>query len=158
VADVKFDRVSKIYPGMIFGPSAVELSLTIADGEFMVLVGPSGCGKTTALRMVAGLEEITDGTLSIGGTVMNNVLPKDRDIAMVFQNYALYPQMTVAQNMGFALKIRGVAKSEIASGCARRPGSCDWMITSIDDPKSSRADNANAWRWVARSCASPRPS
>jgi multiple sugar transport system ATP-binding protein len=79
-----------------------------------VLVGPSGCGKTTALRMVAGLEEITDGTVSIGGAVVNNVLPKDRDIAMVFQNYALYPQMSVAQNMGFALKIRGVAKGEIA--------------------------------------------
>ncbi|MGA2293957.1 MAG: sn-glycerol-3-phosphate ABC transporter ATP-binding protein UgpC [Acidimicrobiales bacterium] len=114
MADVKFDRVTKIYPGGSGSRAVEELSLTIADGEFMVLVGPSGCGKTTALRMVAGLEEITDGTISIGGTVMNNVLPKDRDIAMVFQNYALYPQMTVAQNMGFALKIRGVAKSEIA--------------------------------------------
>ncbi|MGC1419695.1 MAG: sn-glycerol-3-phosphate ABC transporter ATP-binding protein UgpC [Acidimicrobiales bacterium] len=114
MADVKFDRVTKIYPGGAGSRAVEELSLTVADGEFMVLVGPSGCGKTTALRMVAGLEEITDGTISIGGTVMNNVLPKDRDIAMVFQNYALYPQMTVAQNMGFALKIRGVAKSEIA--------------------------------------------
>jgi multiple sugar transport system ATP-binding protein len=113
VADVNFDRVCKIYPGSST-PAVDDLSLTVADGEFMVLVGPSGCGKTTALRMVAGLEEVTDGRISIGGTVMNNVLPKDRDIAMVFQNYALYPQMTVAQNMGFALKIRGVAKSEIA--------------------------------------------
>jgi multiple sugar transport system ATP-binding protein len=114
VADVVFERVSKIYPGGSGVPAINDLSLSVADGEFMVLVGPSGCGKTTALRMVAGLEEITDGTIAIGGTVMNNVLPKDRDIAMVFQNYALYPQMTVAQNMGFALKIRGVAKSEIA--------------------------------------------
>jgi multiple sugar transport system ATP-binding protein len=113
VADVNFDRVSKVYPGTTT-PAVNDLSLSVADGEFMVLVGPSGCGKTTALRMVAGLEEVTDGRISIGGTVMNNVLPKDRDIAMVFQNYALYPQMTVAQNMGFALKIRGVAKSEIA--------------------------------------------
>ena len=113
VAEVTFDRVCKVYPGSTI-PAVNELSLTVADGEFMVLVGPSGCGKTTALRMVAGLEEVTDGRISIGGTVMNNVLPKDRDIAMVFQNYALYPQMTVAQNMGFALKIRGVAKSEIA--------------------------------------------
>jgi multiple sugar transport system ATP-binding protein len=114
VADIEFDRVSKIYPGS-GGTLAVDsLSLSVADGEFMVLVGPSGCGKTTALRMVAGLEEITDGTVSIGGAVVNNVLPKDRDIAMVFQNYALYPQMSVAQNMGFALKIRGVAKAEIA--------------------------------------------
>ena len=114
MADVVFDRVSKIYPGGSGVPAVNDLSLSVADGEFMVLVGPSGCGKTTALRMVAGLEEITDGTIAIGGTVMNNVLPKDRDIAMVFQNYALYPQMTVAQNMGFALKIRGVAKGEIA--------------------------------------------
>ena len=114
MADVVFERVSKIYPGGSGVPAVNDLSLSVADGEFMVLVGPSGCGKTTALRMVAGLEEITDGTIAIGGTVMNNVLPKDRDIAMVFQNYALYPQMTVAQNMGFALKIRGVAKSEIA--------------------------------------------
>jgi multiple sugar transport system ATP-binding protein len=114
VADVVFERVSKIYPGGSGVPAVNDLSLSVADGEFMVLVGPSGCGKTTALRMVAGLEEITDGTIAIGGTVMNNVLPKDRDIAMVFQNYALYPHMTVAQNLGFALKIRGVAKSEIA--------------------------------------------
>ena len=112
VAEIVFDRVAKVYPG---GTTAVEnLSLHVADGEFMVLVGPSGCGKTTALRMIAGLEEITDGTISIGGRVVNNVLPKDRDIAMVFQNYALYPQMTVGQNMGFALKIRNVAKDEIA--------------------------------------------
>jgi multiple sugar transport system ATP-binding protein len=111
VAEIVFDNVAKVYPG---GNTAVEnLSLRVADGEFMVLVGPSGCGKTTALRMIAGLEEVTDGTISIGGQVVNNVLPKDRDIAMVFQNYALYPQMTVGQNMGFALKIRNVPKGEI---------------------------------------------
>lgn len=112
MAEIVFDRVAKVYPG---GNTAVQdLSLRVTDGEFMVLVGPSGCGKTTALRMIAGLEEVTDGTISIGGRIVNNVLPKDRDIAMVFQNYALYPQMTVGQNMGFALKIRNVAKDEIA--------------------------------------------
>ncbi len=112
VAEIVFDQVAKVYPG---GNTAVDnLSLHVAEGEFMVLVGPSGCGKTTALRMIAGLEEISDGTISIGGHVVNNVLPKDRDIAMVFQNYALYPQMTVGQNMGFALKIRNVPKDEIA--------------------------------------------
>lgn len=112
MADIAFSEVLKIYPG---GNTAVDrLSLSVADGEFMVLVGPSGCGKTTALRMVAGLEEITDGTISIGGEIVNNTLPKDRDIAMVFQNYALYPQMSVAQNMGFALKIRNVPKAQIA--------------------------------------------
>src|ERR1035437_4312334 len=103
--------VTKVYPN---GFEAVhELNLDVADGEFMVLVGPSGCGKTTALRMVAGLEDITGGELTIGGRIVNDVSPKDRDIAMVFQNYALYPHMTVAENIGFALKLRKVSKSEI---------------------------------------------
>ncbi|MCU1489088.1 MAG: transporter related protein, partial [Acidimicrobiaceae bacterium] len=111
MAEITFDRVSKVYPD---GTAAVsELSLEIVDGEFMVLVGPSGCGKTTALRMVAGLEEISYGELRIGGTVANNMLPRVRDIAMVFQNYALYPQKTVYNNMAFALKIRNVPKDEI---------------------------------------------
>jgi multiple sugar transport system ATP-binding protein len=112
MADITFDGVTKIFADKI--RAVDELSLHVADGEFMVLVGPSGCGKTTALRMLAGLEDITSGSISIGGAVVNNVLPKDRDVAMVFQNYALYPHMTVAQNMGFALKIRGHSKSDIA--------------------------------------------
>jgi multiple sugar transport system ATP-binding protein len=112
MAEITFDGVTKIFGDDI--RAVDELSLHVADGEFMVLVGPSGCGKTTALRMLAGLEDITFGSLSIGGTVVNNVLPKDRDVAMVFQNYALYPHMTVAQNMGFALKIRGQSKAEIS--------------------------------------------
>jgi multiple sugar transport system ATP-binding protein len=112
MAEITFDGVTKIYGDDV--RAVDELSLHVADGEFMVLVGPSGCGKTTALRMLAGLEDITSGSLSIGGHVVNNVLPKDRDVAMVFQNYALYPHMSVAQNMGFALKIRGLSKAEIA--------------------------------------------
>ena len=111
MATITFDKVSKVYSN---GLKAIdELSLDVADGEFMVLVGPSGCGKTTALRMVAGLEQITDGTLSIGGRVVNNVSPKDRDIAMVFQNYALYPHMTVGKNIGFALQMRHLPRAEI---------------------------------------------
>jgi multiple sugar transport system ATP-binding protein len=111
MAEIGFDRVSKVFPD---GTVAVsELTLSIGDGEFMVLVGPSGCGKTTALRMVAGLEEITNGELRIGGRVINGVPPKGRDIAMVFQDYALYPQMTVYDNMAFALKIRKTPKGEI---------------------------------------------
>ncbi|MCU1495879.1 MAG: transporter related protein [Acidimicrobiaceae bacterium] len=111
MAEITFDRVTKVYPD---GTSAVsELSLDIADGEFVVLVGPSGCGKTTALRMVAGLEEISRGELRIGGRVANHMLPRGRDIAMVFQNYALYPQKSVYNNMAFALKIRNVPKDEI---------------------------------------------
>ncbi len=111
MAEITFDGVTKIFGDDV--RAVDQLSLHVADGEFMVLVGPSGCGKTTALRMLAGLEDITEGSLSIGGVVVNNVLPKDRDVAMVFQNYALYPHMTVAQNMGFALKIRGQSKAEI---------------------------------------------
>src|ERR687887_102262 len=101
MAEVVFDGVSKVFKD---GTRAVDqLSLDIVDGEFMVLVGPSGCGKTTALRMVAGLEAITDGHVRIGDRVVDRVAPKDRDIAMVFQNYALYPHLTVADNLGFSL-------------------------------------------------------
>src|SRR4051794_41566513 len=88
------------------------MDLDSADGEFIVLVGPSGCGKTTALRMIAGLEEISDGEIRIGERVVNNLPPRDRDVAMVFQNYALYPHMTVAENIGFALRMRKVPKQE----------------------------------------------
>src|SRR2546428_1333590 len=95
------------------------VSIPIEDGEFVVLVGPSGCGKSTLLRMLAGLENITSGTISIGDRVVNNVQPKERDIAMVFQNYALYPHMTVADNMGFSLKLRGAGADEIKKGVSR---------------------------------------
>jgi len=111
MATVELDAVSKVYPN---GVEAVQsVSLEIGDGELMVLVGPSGCGKTTVLRMVAGLEEISDGEVRIGGRVVNDVSPKDRDIAMVFQNYALYPHMTVAQNIGFGLKMRRLSGAEV---------------------------------------------
>jgi multiple sugar transport system ATP-binding protein len=113
VAPVTFDGVGKVYPD---GTRAVEaLDLAIEDGEFMVLVGPSGCGKTTALRMVAGLEEITDGAIRIGSRVVNKVESGDRDIAMVFQNYALYPHLSVRANLGFGLKMRKVPRAEIRS-------------------------------------------
>jgi len=111
VAEITLDRVTKVYPD---GTEAVSaLDLDISDSEFMVLVGPSGCGKTTALRMVAGLEEISTGTVRIGDRVVNDVHPKDRDVAMVFQNYALYPHMTVYDNMAFGLKLQKMNKTEI---------------------------------------------
>ena len=111
MADVEFKDVEKQYPN---GFQAVtDLNLEIEEGEFLVMVGPSGCGKSTTLRMIAGLEDITGGELSIGGRVVNDVPPKDRDIAMVFQNYALYPHMTVAENIGFALKLAKTPKDEI---------------------------------------------
>jgi multiple sugar transport system ATP-binding protein len=110
MATVTFEHVYKRYGDFA---AVNDFNLEIQDGEFMVLVGPSGCGKTTSLRMIAGLEEITDGTLKIGDRVVNDVPPKDRDIAMVFQSYALYPHMTVYDNLAFGLKLRKVAKSEI---------------------------------------------
>jgi multiple sugar transport system ATP-binding protein len=111
MADVTFDNVSKIFPDGTRAVNGVDLS--IRDGEFMVLVGPSGCGKTTALRMVAGLEEISEGTLKIGDRVVNNVAPRNRDIAMVFQSYALYPHLSVFDNIAFGLRLRKTPKSEI---------------------------------------------
>jgi multiple sugar transport system ATP-binding protein len=111
MAEITFERVSKVYPD---GTRAVQsVDLAIADGGFMVLVGPSGCGKTTLLRMVAGLETISDGVIRVSGRVINNVPPKSRDIAMVFQNYALYPHMSVYENMAFALKLRHLPKQQI---------------------------------------------
>ena len=117
MATVSFREASRLYPGAST-PAVDRLSLEIGDGEFMVLVGPSGCGKSTSLRMLAGLEEVTEGQVFIGDRDVTNMAPKDRDIAMVFQNYALYPHMTVADNMGFALKLAGVSKEERAKRVA----------------------------------------
>ena len=121
MASIAFEGVSKVFDD---GTRAVDgLDLEIADGEFTILVGPSGSGKSTALRMVAGLEEVSHGSISIGARVVNNVAPRDRDIAMVFQSYALYPHMSVAENMGFALKLQkvpgAVVRERVASAAAR---------------------------------------
>src|SRR3989454_7762653 len=111
MAQIVFEDVTKIYDDGTLALSS--LALHVDDGSLMVFVGPSGCGKTTALRMVAGLEKITEGAITIGDRVVNDVAPKDRDIAMVFQNYALYPHMSVYDNIAFGLRLRGVAKQEI---------------------------------------------
>jgi multiple sugar transport system ATP-binding protein len=124
MATVTFDHVTKKYGDVT---AVHDFNLEIADGEFMVLVGPSGCGKTTNLRMIAGLEEISEGTLRIGDRVVNDVPPKDRDIAMVFQSYALYPHMTVRDNMAFGLKLRKVPKADIEKRVADAAG-----ILSLD--------------------------
>ena len=128
MADVSLENVNKVYEN---GFHAVkDFNLQITDGEFMVLVGPSGCGKTTALRMVAGLEDITSGILRIGGKEANDETPKERDIAMVFQNYALYPHMTVAENIGFALKLRHLPKDQLkakVNEAADILGLTDWL-------------------------------
>jgi multiple sugar transport system ATP-binding protein len=111
MATVNLEKVTKIYPNG--KPAVQDLDLDVAEGELMVLVGPSGSGKTTALRMVAGLEDISSGTLRMGGKVVNDLAPKDRNVAMVFQSYALYPHMTVAENIGFSLKLRKVPKAQV---------------------------------------------
>lgn len=122
MAKVTLDRLRKVYPNGFIGVD--DASFDIADGELLVLVGPSGCGKSTLLRMIAGLEQISSGELRIGERVVNDVQPKDRDIAMVFQSYALYPHMSVAENLGFGLKLRGANKAEID----RRVGEAATML------------------------------
>ncbi|QSE81853.1 ABC transporter ATP-binding protein [Rhodococcus koreensis] len=117
MATITYDRATRLFPGSDV-PAVDQLDLHIEDGEFLVLVGPSGCGKSTSLRMLAGLEDVDGGQILIGGRDVTHAEPKDRDIAMVFQNYALYPHMTVAENMGFALKLAGTDKSEIRTRVA----------------------------------------
>jgi multiple sugar transport system ATP-binding protein len=130
MAEVTLRKVVKRYDDV----EAVRgIDLDIADHEFVVLVGPSGCGKSTTLRMIAGLEDITDGDIMIGGDVVNDVPPKDRDIAMVFQNYALYPHMTVAENMSFGLRLKRYPKAEIKSRIAEAARMLD--ISDLVDRK-----------------------
>ncbi len=171
MAEVSLKHITKIYPNIEktkkhrFGKKAAEpekkksnlkvtdegvvavedFNLDIADREFVVLVGPSGCGKSTTLRMIAGLESISGGELAIDGKVMNEVAPKDRDIAMVFQSYALYPHMTVYDNMAFPLKLRKVPEDQMAS-----------PSTSTASPRPSPAASASAWPSAAPSCVTPR--
>ena len=133
MAELVLDQVDKVYDN---GFHAVkDLSLEVADGEFLVLVGPSGCGKTTALRMIAGLEDITDGTITIGGRVVNDVAPRDRNIAMVFQSYALYPHMTVGENIGFGLALRHEGKATIKEKVAKAAGILDLGSMLARKPK-----------------------
>ncbi len=134
MARVELEKVAKIYPGGIRAVNSIDLQ--IADREFVVLVGPSGCGKSTTLRMVAGLEEISEGTIKIGERVVNNVPPKDRDIAMVFQNYALYPHMSVYKNMAFGLKLRRFAKEEIDKRVREAAGILDIVHLLDRKPKA----------------------
>ena len=135
------------------------VDVSIGDGEFVVLVGPSGCGKSTLLRMIAGLENITAGEIRIGERVVNNLPPKERDVAMVFQNYALYPHMTVAANMGFSMQAARRAEArDRRRGSIAPPKSSDSRPTSTVFPASSPAASASASPWAAPSCATRRSS
>ena len=155
MAAVTFEGVGKVYAD---GTRAVSgMDLEIRDGEFMVLVGPSGCGKTTALRMVAGLESISEGVVRIGDRVVNHVPPRDRDIAMVFQSYALYPHLTVYDNIAFGLRLRKAPKDEIDGRVREAAHVLGLRSSSSASRARSRAASASGSRWGARSCASPRP-
>ena len=156
MAEIVLDDVWKVFADGTEAGRA--LTLDIADKEFVVLVGPSGCGKTTALRMIAGLEGISRGTVRIGDRVVNNVPPKDRDIAMVFQNYALYPHMSVFDNMAFGLKLQKMPRRRSKSGSARRRASSASTSSSRASRSLSRAASASGSRWVERSCGIRRPS
>ena len=134
------------------------INVEILDGEFVTLVGPSGCGKSTLLRMIAGLEEISSGEIRIGERVVNDVPPKERDIAMVFQNYALYPHMTVADNMAFSLKLKRAPKAEIAARVDKAAGILGLRACSTATRASSRAASASASPWGVPSCATRRCS
>ena len=157
MASIDIRGVSKIYPGAQ-AASVADIDLSIRDGEFIVLVGPSGCGKSTTLRMIAGLESVSDGTVSIGGRDVTRLQPKDRNIAMVFQNYALYAHKTVRANLAFGLRMRGTPRAETArrvqaaARCWASPTS--WSAS----PSSSPAGSGSASPWPAPWCASPTSS
>lgn len=154
MAGITLKNIVKTYPG---GVNVVpDLNLEIEDKEFIILVGPSGCGKSTTLRMIAGLEEVTDGELYIGGKLMNNVAPKDRDIAMVFQSYALYPHMTVYKNMAFGLLQRKVPKDEIDKAVRRARKFSIWKLTSAASLRRFQAASASVLHLGAPWCAIPR--
>ena len=155
MADVSFTNVDIRYPGAK-EPTVKNLNLDIADGEFLVLVGPSGCGKSTSLRALAGLEKVSSGTITIGGRDVTDLEPADRDVAMVFQNYALYPHMTVAKNMGFALSLAKMPQKEIDERVARAADMLD--LTEFLDRKPKDLSGVNAWPWGAPSSVSRRCS
>ena len=157
MARIVIEGVTKVFRGGVVAVN--DVTIEVGDGEFLVLVGPSGCGKTTLLRIVAGLEEVTDGEVMIGDALVTDMPPRDRDVAMVFQNYALYPHMTVGENLGDR-----AAPATPAEGGGRATASPRWRTSSGSTScssasrRSSRAASASASRWAARSCASRRRS
>ena len=157
MAEIRFERATVIYPGADV-PAVDDLDLGIADGELMVLVGPSGSGKSTALRALAGLEEVYAGTVYIDGEDVTDLEPKDRDVAMVFQNYALYPYLNVADNIGLPAEDGEGLEVRARAAGATRPRRCSSSpICSSASRPSSPAASASGWRWGGRSCASRRP-
>jgi multiple sugar transport system ATP-binding protein len=149
MATLTLNNIAKHFNGQTIIPG---LDLTIHHGEFIALVGPSGCGKSTLLRMIAGLEGIDGGELILDGEVINDLSPQERNMAMVFQNYALYPHMTVADNLGFSLKMQGVAKAKIDSQ-VRQAADTLGLTPLARKPSQLSGGSASAWQWAAPSCA-----
>ena len=154
MASVTLEHVKKIYDNKVV--AVQDFNLQIKDKEFVVFVGPSGCGKSTTLRMIAGLEEISDGELYIGDKLMNDVEPKDRDIAMVFQNYALYPHMTVYENMAFSLKLKKTPRTRSTGRSGRPPRSWTSPSISTASPRPSPAASGSVSPSAGPSSAIPR--
>jgi ABC-type sugar transport system ATPase subunit len=154
MACVTMRNLTKVFPG---GTVAIDhVDLTVGDGEFVVLVGPSGCGKSTLLRMVAGLEDVTTGVVEIDGQVVNNLSPRERDIAMVFQNYALYPHYTVEENLGFSLRIRGLPRQQTREQVMKTARVLGLESFLAANRPRCPAGSASAWPWVVLWCANLR--
>jgi multiple sugar transport system ATP-binding protein len=156
MARIELHHVTTVYPGGV--PAVNDLSLDIPDGEFMVFVGPSGSGKSTALRMVAGLEDVTSGEIRIGGRVVNDLQPRDRDLAMVFQNYALYPHLTVEENLAFGLQLHKTPRDEQRRRVAEVARMLSLEPFLERKPAALSGGSASGWRWAGRSCATRRRS
>jgi sn-glycerol 3-phosphate transport system ATP-binding protein len=152
MSDVAIRGLRKSYGGVEI---VHAIDLDVRNGEFLVVLGPSGCGKSTLLRLIAGLEEISGGEIAIGGRVVNRLEPRERGCAMVFQNYALYPHMSVADNIGYALKVAGVRKRERMSASPEWPRYWSSRVCSTASPRRSRAGSASVSPWGGRSSASP---
>ena len=156
MASISFQHVNKTYPG---GVEVVpDLNLEIKDKEFVILVGPSGCGKSTTLRMIAGLEDITSGELRIGDRVVNDIAPKDRDIAMVFQNYALYPHMSVYKNIAFGLQLARLRRMRSTGKFMKQLRSWIWSIFLTGNRRHCPAASVSVWLWDAPWCVTLRYS